>query len=553
MLKSLFISNYALISNLRIDFDGGFSVITGETGAGKSIIVGALSLIQGQRADTRVVKEGTQKSVVEAGFEIENYNLKSFFKENELDYNPVCLVRREITINGKSRAFINDTPVSLNALRDLSNRLLDIHSQHENLLLSTEDYQLQVVDAIARNKAELSDYQHAYEAWNKSLNELQKLKREADRQTADLDYLQFQLSQLDDANLTEGELAELEAELDTLSHVEEIKHELQQAEMLLSSEEYNVVNAVRETGNVVLKIKNYLPEASEWAERLTSLHIELKDIALEISSTQERIDFNPERLQFVDDRLGTLFVLQKKFKVTSDSELIALREEYRNQLNRIDNFDEELKNAEEKVRMAFETLKTKASALTASRNRAKPVIEKYLIEQLLLLGMADVQFVVNLKNNETYTEKGNDAVEFMFSANKNRSVQAVAEIASGGEISRLMLAIKSLLIDKSDLPTIIFDEIDTGVSGEIAGRMGEIMRKMSHGTQVITITHLPQIASKGSAHYLVYKDNSGITTETFIKSLTEQERVHEIAQMVSGKTVTDAALMNARELLKNSN
>lgn len=551
MLKSLFISNYALISNLRIDFDGGFSVITGETGAGKSIIVGALSLIQGQRADTRVVKEGTQKSVVEAGFDIENYNLKSFFEENELDYNPVCLVRREITINGKSRAFINDTPVSLNALRDLSNRLLDIHSQHENLLLSTEDYQLQVVDAIARNKAELSDYQQAYEAWNKARIELQKLKRETDRQTADLDYLQFQLSQLDDAKLTEGEQAELEAELDTLSHVEEIKHELQQAELLLSSEEFNVVNAVRETGNSLLKIKNYLPEVDEWAERLTSLHIELKDIALEISSTQEQIDFNPEKLQFVDDRLSTLFALQKKFKVTSESELIALREEYRGQLSRIDNFDEELGNAEEMVRMAFETLKIKAAALTASRKRAKPVIEKYLIEQLLLLGMADVQFVVNLKNNVTYTEKGYDTVEFMFSANKNRSVQAVAEIASGGEISRLMLAIKSLLIDKSDLPTIIFDEIDTGVSGEIAGRMGEIMRKMSRGTQVITITHLPQIASKGSAHYLVYKDNSGITTETFIKLLTEQERIREIAQMVSGKTVTDAALMNARELLNN--
>lgn len=551
MLKSLFISNYALISNLRIDFDGGFSVITGETGAGKSIIVGALSLIQGQRADTRVVKEGTQKSVVEAGFDIENYNLKSFFEENELDYNPVCLVRREITINGKSRAFINDTPVSLNALRDLSNRLLDIHSQHENLLLSTEDYQLQVVDAIARNKAELTDYQQAYEAWNKARIELQKLKRETDRQTADLDYLQFQLSQLDDAKLTEGEQAELEAELDTLSHVEEIKHELQQAELLLSSEEFNVVNAVRETGNSLLKIKNYLPEVDEWAERLTSLHIELKDIALEISSTQEQIDFNPEKLQFVDDRLSTLFALQKKFKVTSESELIALREEYRGQLSRIDNFDEELGNAEEMVRMAFETLKIKAAALTASRKRAKPVIEKYLIEQLLLLGMADVQFVVNLKNNVTYTEKGYDTVEFMFSANKNRSVQAVAEIASGGEISRLMLAIKSLLIDKSDLPTIIFDEIDTGVSGEIAGRMGEIMRKMSRGTQVITITHLPQIASKGSAHYLVYKDNSGITTETFIKLLTEQERIREIAQMVSGKTVTDAALMNARELLNN--
>ena len=551
MLKSLSISNYALISNLRIDFDEGFSVITGETGAGKSIIIGALSLVQGQRADTRVVMEGTQKSIVEAAFEIGNYRLQPFFEENELDYSPVCQVRREITVTGKSRAFVNDTPVSLNVLRELSLRLLDIHSQHENLLLSTENYQLQVVDTIAQNQTELTDYQVAFDEWNKAVAELQKLRREAARQSADLDYLQFQLNQLDEANLKAGELAELETELETLSHVEEIKRELLLADSLLSVDELNIRKLLKETENAIQKIKKYLTDANDWSERLLTLNIELKDIASEISAAQERIDFNPERLDYVDNRLSTLISLQKKFKVETEEELIEIREDYRKQLNRIDNFDEELKNAGEKVGLAFEKLKTEATLLNHTRIGTKPVIEKYLIEQLRLLGMENVQFVVNISPTDEFTDRGNDKVEFMFSANKNRTVQAVAEIASGGEISRLMLAIKSLLISKSDLPTIIFDEIDTGVSGEIAGRMGEIMKKMSHSTQVITITHLPQIASKGTAHYLVYKDSSGTSTETRIQQLNPEARIQELAAMLSGKTVTEAALLNAKDLLNN--
>ncbi len=551
MLKSLSISNYALISNLRIDFDEGFSVITGETGAGKSIIIGALSLVQGQRADTRVVMEGTQKSIVEAAFEIGNYRLQPFFEENELDYSPVCQVRREITVTGKSRAFVNDTPVSLNVLRELSLRLLDIHSQHENLLLSTENYQLQVVDTIAQNQTELTDYQIAFDEWNKAVAELQKLRREAARQSADLDYLQFQLNQLDEANLKAGELAELETELETLSHVEEIKRELLLADSLLSADELNIRKSLKDTENAIQKIKKYLTDANDWSERLLTLNIELKDIASEISAAQERIDFNPERLDYVDNRLSTLISLQKKFKVETEEELIEIREDYRKQLNRIDNFDEELKNAGEKVGLAFEKLKTEATLLNHTRIGTKPVIEKYLIEQLHLLGMENVQFVVNISPTDEFTDRGNDKVEFMFSANKNRTVQAVAEIASGGEISRLMLDIKSLLISKSDLPTIIFDEIDTGVSGEIAGRMGEIMKKMSHSTQVITITHLPQIASKGTAHYLVYKDSSGTSTETRIQQLNPEARIQELAAMLSGKTVTEAALLNAKDLLNN--
>ena len=551
MLKSLSITNYALISNLKIDFGSGLSVLTGETGAGKSIIIGALSLMQGQRADTKVIKEGTQKSVVEANFEIGNYHLQSFFDENELDYSDICQIRREITVAGKSRAFINDTPVSLNLLRDLSNRLLDIHSQHENLLLSTEDYQLQVVDTIGQNYAELLAYQTSFYQWNKAKTELQKLLKESERQHADLDYLQFQLTQLEEAHLKTGEQTDLEEELETLSHVEEIKRELQMADTLLSMDEANVLKSMKEISNAVQRIKNYLPKADNWSERIESIYIDLKDLSLDISAEQERTDFNPERLEYVDNRLSLLYALQKKFKAESVEELITLRDSYRKQLNRIDNFEDELKETEKLVNAAYNEMKNTARMLTVSREKAKPTIEKYLIEQLLLLGMANVQFVVGITNSEDYTEKGNNTVEFLFSANKNRSVQAVAEIASGGEISRLMLAIKSLLIRKSDLPTIIFDEIDTGVSGEIAGRMGEIMKKMSESTQVITITHLPQIAAKGNAHFCVYKDHSGIQTETYIKYLTDEERVKELAQMLSGKTVTDAALMNARELLKN--
>jgi DNA repair protein RecN (Recombination protein N) len=441
--------------------------------------------------------------------------------------------------------------VSLNVLRELSLRLLDIHSQHENLLLSTENYQLQVVDTIAQNQTELTDYQIAFDEWNKAVAELQKLRREAARQSADLDYLQFQLNQLDEANLKAGELAELETELETLSHVEEIKRELLLADSLLSVDELNIRKLLKETENAIQKIKKYLTDANDWSERLLTLNIELKDIASEISAAQERIDFNPERLDYVDNRLSTLISLQKKFKVETEEELIEIREDYRKQLNRIDNFDEELKNAGEKVGLAFEKLKTEATLLNHTRIGTKPVIEKYLIEQLRLLGMENVQFVVNISPTDEFTDKGNDKVEFMFSANKNRTVQAVAEIASGGEISRLMLAIKSLLISKSDLPTIIFDEIDTGVSGEIAGRMGEIMKKMSHSTQVITITHLPQIASKGTAHYLVYKDSSGTSTETRIQQLNPEARIQELAAMLSGKTVTEAALLNAKDLLNN--
>ncbi len=551
MLKTLHISNYALITELQIDFEAGMSVLTGETGAGKSIIIGALSLIQGLRADTRVVKEGTEKSIVEAGFDVKNYRLKSFFENNDLDYNDSCLIRREIAANGKSRAFINDTPVPLNLLRELSDKLLDIHSQHENLLLSTENYQLMVVDAVAQNKGELSDFQQAFAAWNEAKAELNKLRKEADRRNADLDYLQFQLHQLDEAKLTEGEQADLETELEMLSHVEEIKSALAQADHLLANEDTNVLKSVKEITTAIRRINTFLPESTSWAERLEAVLIELKDLASDISLAQDKLEFNPERLEWLDNRLNLIYSLQKKFRVETVTELIEMRESFRKQLNRIENLDDELSEAAKRVEQCFRAMQTNSERLTGSRRKAIPVIEKFLVGELTQLGMPAIQFVVSIKTGSEFTEKGNDVVEFLFSANKNRSVLPVSQIASGGEISRLMLGIKSMLISKSDLPTIIFDEIDTGISGEIAGRMGEIMRKMSEGTQVIVITHLPQIAAKGNNHFAVYKDSSGKETETHIRLLPTDERIREIASMLSGKSITEAALMNARELLRN--
>lgn len=550
MLKSLHISNYALINELSINFNEGMTVLTGETGAGKSIIVGALSLVMGQRADSKVIKEGEQKAVVEICFDVSNYNLQTFFDENELDYSDMTFIRREVLNTGKSRAFINDTPTQLVLLRKLSSKLLDIHSQHENLLLATEDYQLQLVDTVAENSKELSAYQLAFDAWNSAKSQLQKLKKYAEKQSSDLDYMQFQLNQLDEAKLIEDEQEELEAELETLSHVEEIKTELQLADSKLESDENNVLSALFESRNALRKITSYLPESEDWEQRLDEVLIELKDISSSIASTQQRIDFNPKRLEFVDSRLGTIIGLKKKFKVDTVKELIELRENFRKQIDRITNMDEELLEAEKEVEKCTKVLKNEAEKLTNSRKKTAPFIENQLVEKLLHLGMPNIQFKVEITKSGGYSPSGHDVVTFLFSANKNRSVQPVAEIASGGEMSRLMLAIKSMLITKSDLPTIIFDEIDTGVSGDIAGRMGDIMKSMSKNSQVIAITHLPQIAGKGTDHFKVYKDNTASETQTFIQRLNTEERVMEIAQMLSSKHITEAALMNAKELMK---
>ncbi|HJV78588.1 MAG TPA: DNA repair protein RecN [Paludibacter sp.] len=552
MLKSLHISNYALITELNIDFQSGFSVITGETGAGKSIILGALSLILGQRADSKSIKIDADKCVIEAEFDISAYtHLTDFFTQNDLDNEgKVCLIRRELTNTGKSRAFINDTPVGLNVIRDLSNQLLDIHSQHENLLLSNVGYQLDVVDTIAQNAVQLNVYRQAYQQWRNLQTELKQLQKMAEKQASDVDYIQFQFQQLADAKLVENEQADLEMEQETLSHAEEIKSQLLKANQLMDDENMSL-SLLKESIQALSHIKNYIPSGDNWYERLHSTFIELKDISAEMSSYEERVEFNPERLALVESRLSELFTLQKKYKVTSVSELIELRESFAKQLQRIESFEEDMDALNAKLKQAFTQLQADAKRLTESRQKACKPIELYLVDQLIKLGMPNIQFVVEITPEIEFTENGNDQVQFLFSANKNRAPQPVTQIASGGEISRLMLSIKSLVAHKADLPTIIFDEIDTGVSGEIAHRMGEIMRTMSTEMQVITITHLPQIAGKGAQHYSVFKDDTGLQTQTHIRRLDSKERLVELAQMLSGKNVTEAALQNAQELLCN--
>jgi DNA repair protein RecN (Recombination protein N) len=549
MLKSLYVSNYALISELNIGFDKGFSVITGETGAGKSIILGALSLILGQRADSKSIKNEAEKCIIEAEFDISNYkHLDDFFLQNDLDKADSCLIRRELTSNGKSRSFINDTPVQLNVIRDLSNRLIDIHSQHENLLLSNENFQLDVVDIIAKNSDLLASYSIAYKNWHELQNDLKQLRKTAEKQAADIDYIQFQYNQLTEANLIENELEELEAEHETLSHAEEIKLELNNAKQLLENEQMTL-SLLKESISAISRIRSYIPNGNDWFERLQSSMIEIKDIASEISNFEERIDFNSSRLEMIDSRISELYTLLKKYKVAKVSELIELRENYAIQLQRIDSFEEEIEKLKLEIEKVYLNVCDLGKSLTKSRSEASRPIEKHMVYQLMELGMPHIQFQVNLIDKNEYSETGKDEVQFMFSANKNRPIQPVSQIASGGEVSRVMLTIKSLIAHKADLPTIIFDEIDTGVSGEIAHRMGEIMKSLAQDMQVIAITHLPQIAANGNAHYRVFKDDSGIHSETHIKQLTNDERILELAQMLSGKNITEAALKNATELL----
>jgi DNA repair protein RecN (Recombination protein N) len=550
MLKSLFISNYALISRLDIDFESGFSAVTGETGAGKSIIMGALGLILGQRADNKSIREDEDKCIVEALFDLSNYkHLRSFFDNNELDFDGVnCLVRRELSGSGKSRAFINDTPVALNILKDLTTDLIDIHSQHENLLLSHVSYQLEVLDTVAHNQTELQTYKDSYHLWKNKSKALSDLQREAQRIAAESDFIRFQFNQLEEARLTDNELIELEAEHETLTHAEEIKLELSRAQQLLNGDEASLIMLKDAIGSIS-KIHNYIPDGESSYERIQSAYIELKELGNEFENLQEKMEFNPARLEWVETRMSELYALMKKFKVADIAALIAKKEEYGRLMLNIETIDDQVAGMQKELDQAYVQLMNDAAALTKSRNAQIHVVEDYLCSQLKELGMPNIQFEIQLTESASFQENGRDDVRFYFSANKNRPMQPVETIASGGEISRVMLAIKSLIADKSDLPTIIFDEIDTGVSGEIAHRMGEIMLEMSKSMQVITITHLPQIAARGNCQYKVFKDDSGARTETYITRLNEKERVEEIASMLSGREKSEAAIRNAEALL----
>ena len=550
MLKSLFIQNFVLIDNLDIHFDQGFSVITGETGAGKSIILGALSLVLGQRADGKSIKQGADKCVIEAIFDVSKYQLESFFLDNDLEYDSEsCILRRELYASGKSRAFVNDSPVSLAILKELGTKLIDIHSQHQNLLLGDNRFQLRVVDVMAENEILLILYKKEYTRYQGLRKELSNLKERAAQSKQEEDYIRFQLDQLEEANLQPDEQDELEQEQETLSHAEEIKSSLYRVSSCLDGEEQGVVSLLKESLSSMDALERYFPRAKEIAERLRSAYIDLNDLASEMEGLIEDVEFNPDRLTWVNERLDTLYALQQKHRVSSVEELIVLRDQFRAQLADIDSFDEQIAALEKQVQNSYKELLQQASVLSEQRKIASVAFAQQLVEMVAPLGMPHTRFQVDVVPRKEPESDGMDEIRFMFSANKSMAIQPVAQTASGGEISRLMLCIKAMIAGFTALPTIIFDEVDTGVSGDIADKMGHIMQDLGSKMQVFAITHLPQIAAQGKAHYFVYKEDVQDRTVTRIRPLDKEERVREVARMLSGSALTEASLANAKDLL----
>ncbi len=555
MLQSLYIQNYALIDRLDIGFGPGFSVITGETGAGKSIILGAIGLLLGQRADVKSIKKGTSKCVVEAKFHIANYGLKPFFEENDLEFDPEeCIIRREMTANGKSRAFINDTPASLAQMKVLGEKLIDVHSQHQNLLLNKEGFQLNILDILAQDDKEAAAYRQVYNEYRTVCRELDDFIAQAEKSRQDEDYIRFQLEQLNEADLKEGEQTALEQEADTLSHAEDIKSGLYKAQQLIDGEERGTLPLAKECMQTLQNISEVYAPAKEWTERLNSCYIELKDLSHEISGAEEEVEFNPSRLDYVNERLNLIYSLQQKHHAKTVEELIAVQEDYQNQPNAITSFDDRIAELNRKKEELYSKVLEQAKVLTSLRTASAKHIEEQMKSLLIPLGMPNVRFAVKLEQRKEPDSKGMDTVTFLFSANKNGTLQNVVSIASGGEIARVMLSLKAMIAGAVKLPTIIFDEIDTGVSGSIAEKMALIMQDMGkQNRQVISITHLPQIAARGNAHYKVYKKDTETGTNSYIRQLTDEERVQEIAHMLSGTTLTDAAVQNARALLEFEN
>lgn len=550
MLQQLYIHNFTLIDKLDIHFSSGFSVITGETGAGKSIILGAIGLLLGNRADARLVKAGTDKCIVEAHFDISRYDMQQFFIDNDIDYEPDdCIMRRELRANGKSRAFINDTPVSLTTARELGEQLVDIHSQHQNLLLQKDDFQLSVVDIIANNSKELQQYRTTYREYSDTKAALKKLEEQIAANRANEDFLRYQAKELADANLVAGELTELEQEVETLSHTEDIKTALYSADEALSNDNVGIISSCKSAISRLSTITEVYPPVRELADRLDSAYIELKDIAHDISSLADNVDYDPQRLEVASSRLDALYSLQQKHHVETIEELIALRDNILHQLSHIDNADEELDALKAKVNELLAICTTKAKALTATRQKAAKKIEQQITDRLIALDMPNTRFEVRIEE-KPLSNDGADKPAFYFSANKNTPLQPVAQVASGGEIARVMLSLKAMISGAVKLPTIIFDEIDTGVSGRVAEMMAQIMKEMGDSNrQVISITHLPQIAALGSNHYKVEKTDTADGTTSTMRQLTPEERITELAQMLSGSNITDAAIQNARSLL----
>ena len=554
MLKHLYIKNFTLIDELDIEFRQGFSVITGETGAGKSIILGAIALLLGQRADSKAIKQGADKCVIEAHFDLTRYDMDAFFAENDIENDPEdCIVRRELLASGKSRAFINDTPVQLSMLKELGERLVDVHSQHQNLLLNKQDFQLGVVDIFSDDEKELAQYQQSFRQYQQVKQSLDDLKESIERNRQNADFLRFQCDELTQANLVEGEQEELEQRSDTMSHSEDIKRALYEADNALGAEQTGVVSALRSTLYELRKIGDVYPVAAELVERVDSCYIELKDIAQEVSSHLERIDFDPMEMDAVTNRLDKLYDLEKKYHVETVEELIAKRAELSKQLDNIENSDEALSALQQQLQQLHKQACQEADALTRLRAKAAKRIESEMQQKLVPLGMPHVRFSVEI-SPEPLGLSGQDKIAFMFSANTSTPLQPISQVASGGEIARVMLSLKAMISGAVKLPTIIFDEIDTGVSGKMAEKMAEMMQEMGdHGRQVISITHLPQIAALGTTHYKVEKQETAQGTVSSMKQLNETERIHEIAQMLSGSDVSEAAIANAKQLLKTKN
>ena len=553
MLKQLYIKNFTLIDELNIEMYPGFSVITGETGAGKSIILGAIGLLLGNRADTKAIKAGRDRCIIEAHFDLSRYDMQQFFIDNDIDEDLAdTIIRRELTAAGKSRAFINDTPVSLTKMRELGEQLVDIHSQHQNLLLQKEDFQLNVVDIIAGDNKQVKTYQVAYQAYKKANEQLRKLKEEIEKNRENEDFLRFQCKELEEAHLVDGEQEQLEQEYETLSHSEDIKTALFQADNNLSGDEGSIIEKLKEATEQLNDIKEVYPEVGELAERMDSSYIELKDIAQEVNSLSDNVDFDPNRLEEINSRLDTLNSLQQKFHVQNVEELIEHRDRLKEQLSHIDNSDEDVEALEKEVETLQLRAMKEAHTLTEIRNKAAKKVEEEMKKRLVPLGIPNVRFSISL-TEKPLSQDGGDKVNFLFSANKSIPLQPVTQVASGGEIARVMLSLKAMISGAVKLPTIIFDEIDTGVSGKIAEKMANIMVEMGNNKrQVLSITHLPQIAAMGSHHYKVLKEETEEGTISRMTELNPEERVQEIAQMLSGSDISEAALANAKELLKKA-
>ncbi len=551
MLTKLAVSNYALISNLEVEFHSGLNSVTGETGAGKSIILGALGLILGNRADLSVLKNRDEKCIVEGVFDVENYEIQPFFDENDLDYDKLTILRREITPSGKSRAFINDTPVNLKTMRELGLQLIDIHSQHQNLEPGNRKFQLNLVDTVAGTEKILSEYRGMYQHFNSLKKNLDALIEKNEKERADLDYWQFQFNQIDEAMLQENEQEELESELEQLTHAEEIKSAFSEVQQFLDDERFSVVQQIKESHKKLESIQNYISEVPALAQRLQSSLLELKDILDETERLAETVEYNPARIEQVNDRLNLIYSLQQKHHVNTVQELIQLKNSFDKKINQVTGYDDEIRSMKADLEKQRTNLEDKALELRMARKKSFGKIEKTVLGDLRQLGMPKSRLEVVHEALPDFSTNGKDAVSFLFSANVDIAPAEISKMASGGEMSRLMLAIKNLLRTSRALPTIVFDEIDSGVSGEIALKMGNILKDFSITTQIINITHLPQVAAKGNAHFLVYKYEENGKTFTSIRQLGENERVEELAKMVGGENLTDTTLKTAQELLKN--